>query len=78
MVHILRLNVQLVVETHPEHQIDLRLHCPWPALKQHAISRLSQWADLDGVERAHTPFIILLLGFQHQWEQVSCKYLSND
>jgi hypothetical protein len=55
----------VVVETHPEDVVDLRLDCPWPELAKLA-STLNP-SEMDDFEHGHVPYILILLKFLEQW-----------
>jgi len=55
----------VVVETHPEDVVDLRLDCPWPELSELASSLNLE--EMDDMEHGHVPYILILLKFLEQW-----------
>lgn len=55
----------VVVETHPEDMVDLRLDCPWPELAKLASSL--DLSEMDDFEHGHVPYILILLKFLEQW-----------
>ena len=56
----------VVVETHPEDVVDLRLDCPWPELARLASS--INLAEMDDSEHGHVPYVLILLKFLEQWK----------
>lgn len=62
---------RLVVETHPENVIDLRLDCPWPELLHHC--QLVDIPSLDSMEQSHLPFIVILIQLMQQWTANVCN-----
>ncbi|ONK74969.1 uncharacterized protein A4U43_C03F11960 [Asparagus officinalis] len=62
------LKEHTVVESKPDHFLDdLRLHCPWPELKEFANN-----IDLnvkDPVVHKHTPYIVILIRLAEKWAQ---------
>lgn len=58
----------VVVETHPEDVVDLRLDCPWPELQK--LATTLNFAEMDGFEHGHVPYILILLKFLDEWKQL--------
>jgi len=56
----------IVVETHPEDVLDLRLDCPWPELARLASS--INLSEMDDFEHGHVPYVLILLKFLEQWK----------
>ncbi|KAK9479449.1 hypothetical protein V1514DRAFT_351231 [Lipomyces japonicus] len=56
-----------VVESHPDSTVELRLDSPWPELEQLAES--VNLDELDDMEHAHVPYVILLLKYLKKWKQ---------
>ncbi|RUS13626.1 LOW QUALITY PROTEIN: NEDD8-activating enzyme E1 regulatory subunit, partial [Endogone sp. FLAS-F59071] len=54
-----------VIETHPESLTDLRLDCPFPALRDFAAS--FDLDALDSMDHGHVPFVVVLLKYLDQW-----------
>uniref|UniRef100_A0A453LEI6 NEDD8-activating enzyme E1 regulatory subunit n=4 Tax=Aegilops tauschii subsp. strangulata TaxID=200361 RepID=A0A453LEI6_AEGTS len=55
-----------VIESKPDHSLDdLRLHNPWPELKQFAKS--IDICDKDPVVHKHTPYIVILVRLAEKW-----------
>ncbi|KAF7066833.1 hypothetical protein CFC21_072766 [Triticum aestivum] len=55
-----------VIESKPDHSLDdLRLHNPWPELKQFAKS--IDICDKDPVVHKHTPYIVILARLAEKW-----------
>lgn len=65
-MHIV-VNEHTIVETHPATMVDLRLNQPWPEL----IDFVNQYnlAELDDIDLAHVPYIVLLLKYLDSWSQ---------
>ena len=59
------LFVMVVVETHPEDVVDLRLDCPWPELAK--LASTLNLREMDDFEHGHVPYILILLKFLEQW-----------
>ena len=57
----------VVVETHPEDVVDLRLDAPWPEL-QNLASTLN-FEEMDSFEHGHVPYVLILLKFLEQWKE---------
>jgi hypothetical protein len=55
----------VVVETHPEDMVDLRLDCPWPELAK--LASTLNLSEMDDFEHGHVPYILILLKFLEQW-----------
>jgi NEDD8-activating enzyme E1 regulatory subunit len=55
----------LVVETHPEDVVDLRLDCPWPELAN--LASTLNFSEMDDFEHGHIPYILILLKSLEQW-----------
>jgi NEDD8-activating enzyme E1 regulatory subunit len=56
----------VVVETHPEDVVDLRLDCPWPELAK--LASTVNLSEMDDFEHGHVPYIFILLKFLEQWK----------
>jgi NEDD8-activating enzyme E1 regulatory subunit len=57
----------IVVETHPEDVVDLRLNEPWPELRR--IVESLNFEDMDDMEHGHIPYVLILLKFLEIWKQ---------
>ena len=59
-----------VVDTHPDplSTMDLRLLCPWPALKQFAKEKTSGLDSMNDHDHGHVPFVLLLLHYIEDWK----------
>jgi amyloid beta precursor protein binding protein 1 len=57
----------IVVETHPEDVVDLRLDNPWPELAQLANSL--EFEEMDDFEHGHVPYILILLKLLETWKR---------
>ncbi|KAJ1686884.1 hypothetical protein LUZ63_018274 [Rhynchospora breviuscula] len=65
---LVRISVKehVVVESKPDHFLDdLRLHNPWPELKQFAAS--IDLNEKDPVVHKHTPYIVILVTLAEKW-----------
>jgi NEDD8-activating enzyme E1 regulatory subunit len=58
--------LMVVVETHPEDVVDLRLDCPWPELAK--LASTIDLSEMDDFEHGHVPYIFILLKFLEQWK----------
>lgn len=58
----------IVVDTHPEDVLDLRLDCPWPELSH--LASTFDYSQMDAFEHGHVPYIIILLRTLEQWRQM--------
>jgi amyloid beta precursor protein binding protein 1 len=58
----------VVVETHPEDVVDLRLDSPWPELAQ--LASTINLDQMDDFEHGHVPYILILLKFLNQWKEI--------
>jgi hypothetical protein len=58
----------VVVETHPEDVVDLRLDSPWPELAK--LASTINLEEMDDFEHGHVPYILILLKFLDQWKQL--------
>ena len=56
------------METHPEDVVDLRLDAPWPELSR-MVESLG-FDDMDDMEHGHIPYVLILLKFLQQWQQI--------
>ena len=56
----------VVVETHPEDVVDLRLDCPWPELSR--LASTLNLEEMDDFEHGNVPYILILLKFLQQWQ----------
>ncbi|KAL1918633.1 uncharacterized protein VTP21DRAFT_2655 [Calcarisporiella thermophila] len=56
-----------VVESHPESIVDLRLDCPFPALREYAESL--NFAEMDSLEHGHIPYVAILLKFMKLYKE---------
>eukprot|EP00158_Paraphelidium_tribonemae_P007042 Partr_v1_DN28087_c1_g1_i1_m57479 putative NEDD8 activating enzyme E1 subunit 1 len=63
----LSLSEHVVVESHPENQLDLRLDCPWAELRQHSASY--NYASMDSTDRAHVPYVVVLVSALDLWRK---------
>lgn len=54
-----------VIETHPDSLISLRLTSPWPELEKYVAS--FNMSPEDSMERAHVPFIVVLVRTLQNW-----------
>lgn len=61
------MSLMVVVETHPEDVVDLRLDAPWPEL-QNLASTLN-FEEMDSFEHGHVPYVLILLKFLEQWKE---------
>eukprot|EP00899_Mesostigma_viride_P029133 jgi/Mesvir1/9404/Mv01508-RA.1 len=59
-----RCLIEAKLEHPPE---DLRLHCPWPALEEHA--RSYDLDSLDAMHHKHVPYAVLLLHALFRWRE---------
>jgi hypothetical protein len=57
----------VVVETHPEDVVDLRLDAPWPELQK--LASTLNFEDMDSFEHGHVPYILILLKILEQWKE---------
>lgn len=60
-----------VIESHPTSLADLRLDKPWPELLDFVDSYDLQ--QLDEVDVAHVPYVVLLLKYQNEWTKIEGK-----
>lgn len=58
----------LIVESHPESLVDLRLDSPWQELS-HLASFLNL-EDMDNMEHSHVPYVLLLLKYLTDWKDI--------
>ncbi|KAI8609685.1 amyloid beta precursor protein-binding protein 1 [Chytriomyces sp. MP71] len=61
----------VVVETHPESILDLRLDCPFPELVAYADS--FDLESLGNMEFAHVPYVVILLKCLQKWKETREK-----
>ncbi|KAG5458732.1 MAG: hypothetical protein BJ554DRAFT_992 [Olpidium bornovanus] len=66
----------LVVETHPEHTLDLRLDAPFPALREAAES-FGEFDKMDDHLHAHIPYVIILYKYLQNWAQEVIAFRPN-
>ena len=64
----------VVVETHPEDVIDLRLDSPWPELQK--LAWTLNFEDMDDFEHGHVPYILILLKILEQWKELVISPMS--
>jgi len=65
-----------VVETHPDNPIDdLRLDAPLPELQE--LANAVDLSTLDSEQRAHVPYLLLLLKAKHIWKQTHTELPKN-
>ena len=57
----------VVVETHPEDAVDLRLDAPWPELQK--LASTLNLEEMDSFEHGHVPYILILLKLLEQWKE---------
>jgi len=57
----------VVVETHPEDVVDLRLDVPWPELAR--LGETLNLDEMDDFEHGHVPYILVLLKFLQEWKK---------
>ena len=57
----------VVVETHPEDVVDLRLDSPWPELAH--LASMLDFEDMDDFEHGHIPYILILVKILEQWKK---------
>lgn len=57
----------LVIETHPESYVSMRIVTPWPELEQFAFDM--DMAPQDTMTRAHIPMLVILIRALHHWKQ---------
>jgi len=57
----------VVVETHPEDVVDLRLDVPWPELAR--LGETLNLEEMDDFEHGHVPYILILLKFLQEWKK---------
>ena len=57
----------VVVETHPEDVVDLRLDAPWPELQK--LASTLNLEEMDSFEHGHVPYILILLKLLEQWKE---------
>lgn len=57
----------IVVETHPEDVVDLRLDNPWPELAQ--LADTLEFDEMDDFEHGHVPYILILLKLLETWKR---------
>ncbi|RUS25947.1 hypothetical protein BC938DRAFT_471426 [Jimgerdemannia flammicorona] len=58
-------SLSTVVETHPDSLTDLRLDCPFPALRDFAA--MFDLDSLDSMDHGHVPFVVVLLKYLDAW-----------
>jgi hypothetical protein len=68
--------LRVVVETHPEDVVDLRLDSPWPELAK--LASTINLDEMDDFEHAHVPYILILLNFLDQWKQLVSPFLQDN
>src|SRR5579859_4886849 len=59
--------LMVVVETHPEDVVDLRLDAPWPELQK--LASTLNLEEMDSFEHGHVPYILILLKLLEQWKE---------
>ena len=64
----------VVVETHPEDAVDLRLDAPWPELQK--LASTLNLEEMDSFEHGHVPYILILLKLLEQWKETVNNLLS--
>ncbi|CAG8791062.1 6129_t:CDS:2, partial [Racocetra fulgida] len=57
----------VLVETHPENIIDLRLDVPFPALEQYV--KPFDFDSMDNMDHGHIPYVVILLKYLDQWKK---------
>ncbi|KAH7100519.1 hypothetical protein BKA62DRAFT_658539 [Auriculariales sp. MPI-PUGE-AT-0066] len=60
-------HVVLVIDSHSETTPSLRIDKPFPALLEHALSL--DFKNMDEVERAHVPYLIILVRVLEDWKK---------
>lgn len=62
---ILSVDEHTIVETHPASFVDMRLDNPWSELE--GFAELYDLEELDDIDLAHVPYIVLLLKYLKLW-----------
>ena len=57
----------IVVETHPEDVVDLRLDTPWPELAR--LGNSLEFEEMDDFEHGHVPYVLILLKILENWKR---------
>lgn len=59
-----------MIDSHPEHHHDLRLHSPFPELKEYAMGLDMSEGEgkMDSMEHSHVPWVVLLVRAVGMWE----------
>lgn len=63
---LISLKEHTIIESHPSSFVDLRLDRPWKELREYA--NQTDLEQLDDIEIAHVPYIILLLKYLDIWK----------
>lgn len=63
----------IVVETHPDSIVDLRLDCPFPSLREYIDSWNLEAGSIDSMSLAHCPYVVILFKALEQFKSKSGK-----
>lgn len=58
---------RIVIDTHPENAVDLRLGCPFTELLDYVDT--IDLDQLDQTDHGHVPFVVILLKYVNEWKQ---------